>query len=187
MPPQVTFLGVVLALVFALSMSGLLWWMLHPPAQIKLAVAKARRSFGAIKTILVPTSGAPYSERGIELACRLGIEQKAQIVLTYVIEVPRTLPLNASMDEAEKVANEALTRGQEIVELHNLIPVLQLERAREAGEGIIKVAQDKEADLIVLGMRSNLKGTTTIWGRTTDTLLRKSPCEVIIDKLPSES
>jgi nucleotide-binding universal stress UspA family protein len=187
MPAQVTFLGVVIALVFAFSMGGLLWWMLHPPAQIKSAVAKARRSVGAIKIILVPTSGAPYSERGIELACRLGIEQKAQIVLTYVIEVPRTLPLNAPMEEAEKMANEALTRGKEIVELHDLIPALQLERAREAGEGIIKVAKDKEADLIILGMRSNLKGTSTIWGRTTDILLRKSPCEVIIDKLPSES
>jgi nucleotide-binding universal stress UspA family protein len=187
MQPQVTILGVLFALIFALSMGGLLWWMLHPPAQIQAAVAKARRSIGAIKTILVPTSGAPYSERGIELACRLGMEQKAQIVLTYVIEVPRTLPLGAPMEDSEKIADEALTRGKEIVELHDLTPVLQLERAREAGEGIIKAANDKNADLIVLGMRSNLKGTTTIWGRTTDTLLRKAPCEVIIDKLPQES
>jgi nucleotide-binding universal stress UspA family protein len=181
---EVTFLGVVLAVVFAVSMGGLLWWMLHPPAQIQPAVAKARHAIGAFKRILVPTSGVPYSEKGIELACRLGAEQKAEIVLTYVLEIPRTLPLNAPIPEAETQANEALERGKEIIELHHLVPVLRLERAREAGEGIVKVAKDNEVDVIVLGIRSTWRGSQNIWGKTTDILLRKAPCEVIIDKLP---
>jgi len=184
MEPQVTFLGTVLAVLFVLSMGGLLWWMLHPPAQIQPAVAKARHAVGAFKRILVPTSGVPYSEKGIELACRLGIEQQAEIVLTYVLEIPRTLPLNAPIPDAEKEANEALTRGKEIVELHHLTPILRLERAREAGEGIVKVARDNEVDVIVLGIRPTWRGSQASWGKTTEILLRKAPCEVIIDKLP---
>jgi nucleotide-binding universal stress UspA family protein len=184
MEPQVTFLGAALAALFALSMGGLLWWMLHPPAQIKPAVAKARYAIGALKRILVPTSGATYAEKAIELACRLGTEQKAEIVLTYVLEIPRTLPLDAPIPEAEQEGNEALKRGKEIVELHHLIPIIRLERAREAGEGVIKVARDNDVDVIVLGMRPTWHGGQNIWGRTTDVLLRKAPCEVIIDKLP---
>ena len=184
MEPQVTFLGAVIAVLFTISMVGLLWWMLHPPRQIQPAVAKARYAVGAFKRILVPTSGKPYSEKGIELACRLGVEQEAEIVLTYVLEIPRTLPLNAPIPEAEKEANEALNRGKEIVELHNLIPILRLERAREAGEGVVKVAKDNQVDVIVLGIRPTWRGSQNIWGRTTDILLRKAPCEVIIDKLP---
>jgi nucleotide-binding universal stress UspA family protein len=184
MQPQVTFLGAVLAALFTISMGALLWWMLHPPKQIQSAVAKARHAVGAFKRILVPTSGVPYSEKGIELACRLGTEQEAEIVLTYVLEIPRTLPLNAPIPEAEKEAEEALSRGKEIVELHHLIPILKLERAREAGEGILKVARDSDVDVIVLGMRPTWRGTQSAWGRTTDTLLRKAPCEVVIDKLP---
>jgi nucleotide-binding universal stress UspA family protein len=133
---------------------------------------------------LVPTSGVPYAEKGIELACRLGTEQKAEIVLTHVLEIPRTLPLNAPIPEAEKEANEALNRAKEIVELHNLVPILRLERAREAGEGIVKVAKDNQVDVIVLGIRPTWRGSQNIWGRTTDILLRKAPCEVIFDKLP---
>ena len=137
-----TFLGTALAVLFTISMSALLWWMLHPPKQIQPAVAKARHAVGAFKRILVPTSGVPYSEKGIELACRLGTEQEAEIVLTYVLEIPRTLPLNAPIPEAEKEAEEALNRGKEIVELHHLIPIVKLERAREAGEGIVKAAAE---------------------------------------------
>src|SRR5512137_1678253 len=94
---QITFLGGVLAFFFAASMGILLWWMLHVPRAIPQAAAKARRAVGAIKRILVPTSGTPYSERGIELACRMGEEQKAEIYLINVIEVPRTLPMEAPM------------------------------------------------------------------------------------------
>jgi len=184
MQPQITLLGVVLAVLFTISMGGLLWWMLHPPRQIQPAVAVARHAVGAFKRILVPTSGVPYSEKGIELACRLGVEQEAEIVLTYVLEIPRTLPLNAPIPEAEKEANEALKRGKEIVELHHLTPILRLERAREAGEGIVKVAKDNDVDVIVLGMRPSWRGSQTGWGKTTDILLRKAPCEVVIDKLP---
>ena len=184
MQPQVTFLGAVLAVLFTISMGALLWWMLHPPRQIQPAVAVARHAVGAFKRILVPTSGVPYSEKGIELACRLGTEQEAEIVLTYVLEIPRTLPLNAPIPEAEKEADEALKRGKEIVELHHLIPILRLERAREAGEGIVKVAKDNDVDVIVLGMRPTWRGTQAGWGKTTDILLRKAPCEVVIDKLP---
>ena len=184
MQPQITLLGVILAALFTISMSGLLWWMLHPPKQIQPAVAVARHAVGAFKRILVPTSGVPYSEKGIELACRLGAEQEAEIVLTYVLEIPRTLPLNAPIPEAEKEAEEALKRGKEIVELHHLIPILRLERAREAGEGIVKVAKDNDVDVIVLGMRPTWRGSQNIWGKTTDILLRKAPCEVVFDKLP---
>ncbi len=184
MQPQVTFLGALLAGLFTISLGGLLWWMLHPPKQIQSAVAKARHAVGAFKRILVPTSGVSYSEKAIELACRLGVEQKAEILLTYVLEIPRTLPLNAPIPQAEKEAQEALNRGKEIVELHRLTPILRLERAREAGEGIVKIARDNDVDVIVLGMRPTWRGSQTGWGKTTDLLLRKAPCEVVIDKLP---
>src|SRR5574341_510392 len=181
---EISVLGAILAFVFALSMGGLLWWMLHPPAMVGAAVVKARRSLGAIKRILVPTTGMPYSERGVEMACRLGLEQNAEIVLTYVIEVPRTLPLGVPLAEAEKEAQQALERAKEIVKLHELTPIALLERARDAAEGIIRIAKEKDVDLIVLGIRSQLKGAQHLLGRTSDTLLRRAPCEVLLDKLP---
>jgi len=185
MPPElhITFLGAFLAFIFAASMGVLLWWMFHVPRAIPLAAAKARRAVGAIKKILVPTSGALYSERGIELACRLGEEQKAEIYLVTIIEVSRTLPLEAPMPEAEAKAEDIIKRGESIVSLRGLKAKGEVRRGRIAGEEIIRVAKDWEADLIVMGIRSEIRMAQEILGRTSDLVLRRAPCEVIVDKL----
>ena len=178
-----TFLGGLLAFFFAASMGTLLWWMLHVPRAIPQAAAKARRAVGAIKRVLVPTSGTVYSERGIELACRLGEEQKAEIYLIHVIEVPRTLPLEAPLPDAEIKAGDVIKRGEEIVILRGLPVKGEVKRGRVAGEEIIRAAKDYEADLIVMGIRSEIRMAQEILGRTSDLVLRRAPCEVILDKL----
>jgi nucleotide-binding universal stress UspA family protein len=180
---HITFIGALLAFVFATSMGPLLWWMLHVPKAIPLAAARARRTVGAVKKILVPTSGTPYSERGIELACRLGEEQKAEIYLVTVIEVPRTLPLEAPMPEAEAKAEDIIKRGEAIVELRGLPGKGEVRRGRVAGEEIIRAAKDWEADMIVMGIRSQIRMAQDILGRDSDLVLRRAPCEVILDKL----
>jgi len=166
---QISFLGALFAFFFAASMGILLRWMLHVPRAIPQAAAKARRAVGAIKKILVPTSGTIYSERGIELACRLGEEQKAEIYLINVIEVPRTLPLDAPLLEAEIRAGDVIKRG------------------RIAGEEIIRMAKESEADLIVMGIRSEIRMAQEILGRTSDLVLRRAACEVIVDRLYVET
>ena len=180
---HITFLGTLLALVFVLSMGTLLWWMLHVPRAVPLAAAKARRAVGAIKKILVPTSGNLYSERGIELACRLGEEQKAEIYLINVLEVPRTLPLEAPMPEVEARAEGIIKEGEAIVILRGLQVKGEVRRGRVAGEEIIRAAKDWDADLIVMGIRSEIRMAQEILGRTSDLVLRRAPCEVILDKL----
>jgi nucleotide-binding universal stress UspA family protein len=180
---QITFIGTLLASCFAVSMGILLWWMFHVPKVIPLAAAKARRAVGAIKKILVPTSGTFYSERGIELACRLGEEQKAEIYLVTVLEIPRTLPLEAPMPEAEAQAEDIIKRGEEIVNLRGLPAKGEVRRGRVAGEEIIRVAKEREVDLIVMGIRSQVTMAQDILGRDSDLVLRRAPCEVILDKL----
>lgn len=137
---------------------------------------------GAIKKILVPTSGTDYSARGIELACRLGEEQKAEIYLVTVIEVPRTLPMEAPLPVAEAKAQEVLKQGESIVTLRGLSARAEVRRGRVAGEEIIRAAKDWDADMIVMGIRSQIRMAQEILGRTSDLVLRRAHCEVILDK-----
>jgi nucleotide-binding universal stress UspA family protein len=182
---HLSLLGAFLAFLFAGSMISLLWWMLHVPRAIPMAAAKARRAVGAIKRILVPTTGTDYSDRGIELACRLGAEQKAEIYLVNVIEVPRTLPLEAPLPAAEAKAEQILKEGEAIVQLRGLTSSGEVMRGRIAGEAIIRAAKDRGVDLIVMGIRSEIRMAQEILGRTSDLVLRRAPCEVILDKLSS--
>jgi nucleotide-binding universal stress UspA family protein len=179
-------LGVILAILFLVSMVSLLWWMLHVPPIIPQVAAKAHREVEALKNLLVPTQGMAYSERGVEVACRLGAEQNATIILVYVIEVPRTLPLNAEMTEEDKKAREAIKQAEQLATLHKMKFISFVVRARSAGEEIVKLAKEQNADVIVMGIRQHIGLKENILGRTSDIVLRKAPCEVIIDKLPAE-
>jgi nucleotide-binding universal stress UspA family protein len=173
--------SIFLALFFFTAMSSLLWWMLHPPKPMPQIAAKVRRAVDAIKTILVPTTGTEYSNRGIELACRLGKDQNALVLLVSIIEIPLSLPLGANMPDHEQKAEEILARGKEIVETHNLPALTRTERARYAAEKIADIVRKEGIELIVMGIKPKLGGIENVIGRTTELLLQKLPCEIIID------
>jgi nucleotide-binding universal stress UspA family protein len=184
-PVHTSPLGVLVAIAFAVAMSGVMLWMFRVPRPVAPLVAKARRSLDMARLILVPTTGAPHSQRGVELACRLAQEQQAAILLVYVIEVPRTLPLGAPLEQTEREAREALEIGRQVVTLHNLPARTIVQRARTAGDGIIAAVKDHRADVIVTGLGPSRDHSHAGWGRTADALLHRAPCEVIFDKVPA--
>jgi nucleotide-binding universal stress UspA family protein len=174
--------GIILAVGFASAMGAIILWMFRVPAQVSAPAARIRRSLDASRRIMVPVVDAPYSGRGVELACRLGAKQKSEIALVYVIEVPRTLPLETPLPAVEETAERVLKTAAEIVELNGLTAHTHIRRAREASEGIIRAARDEEADLIVMGVRPKVGGAETL-GRTGAVLLRQAPVEVVLDRI----
>lgn len=179
--------GVALALIFAAAMGALLVWMLRVPRPVSREIARAMRSVGAVRTIFVPILEAYYSARAVELASRLGGDQRAKILLGFVIEVPRTLSLGVSMPRVEEAGRSALERAAEIVASHHLQSTTEMIRAREAGEGIVRAARAHDVDLIVLGIAPQagfIEGSTE---RVAESLFRSAPCEVIIDRLAETS
>jgi nucleotide-binding universal stress UspA family protein len=186
-PSPISPLGVVLAAAFTLPMAALLFWMLRVPTPVPQEVARAVRSVGAVQTILVPILEHYYSERAVELASRLGGTQKAEILLGYVIEVPRTLPLGVPLPDTERAAREALDQAKTIVKMHNLEVSTEIIRARQAGEGIARVARDRGVDLIVMGISPGERLTEGSAARCAESLFRHAPCEVILDRLAETS
>lgn len=176
--------GLALAGTFAASMGGLLWWMLHPPAPIGPAVARAVRGVSAVRRILVPVKGTSYSNRAVELACRLGQEQEAEIVLTYVIQVPLALPLGTPLDRDEAMAQDALGRASQIVELHGLKAVPDLKRDRDVAHGVLDASRAHGVDLVVLGVNPRRVAAGESMGKSIEAILRKSGIELIIDLVP---
>lgn len=181
---HISWLGTLLAVIFALSLGGLLWWMLHPPAPIGPAVARAFRGVSALKRILVPVKGTSYSDRAVELACRLGYDQQAEMILAYIIEVPLSLPLGTPLDQEEKKAREAIQRASEIVKLHGLRSIPVIERDRDVGRGVLRVVTDHDADLVVIGLNPRRVAAGDSVGKGIETILRRAGIEVIIDMVP---
>ncbi len=176
-------LGILLAAVFFSSMAILFFWMFHVPPVLPLPVIKVRGSIEALHKLLVPVVEAIPSERAVELACRLGNGRKAELVLVHVIVVPYTLPLAAPMPEREKTAQETLELGNVIARRHGNHAQMRIVRHRSAAEGVLQVANEEQVDAIVLGVgvKTRVPGE---WGRTSQEILRRANCEVIVDKVP---
>lgn len=168
--------------VAALVLLVALIWALRRPPKLPVEIAEARASVSGLRRILVPVRGFRHEERAVELACRLGREQKSQIVLVSVIEVPLTLSLGSAMPQEEERAQEALRRSAELVKAHKLEAVLRVERDRDAGRGILRAASELSADLVVIGVHPARGFATDPVGPTTEALLRKANFEVIVDR-----
>ncbi|MCS7252487.1 MAG: universal stress protein [Armatimonadota bacterium] len=179
-------LGVAIAILFIIILGVVLFWMLHLPQPMPQEVARAVYSVEAIRKIVVPILDLYYSERAVELACRLGKLHNAELVLIYIVEVPRLLTLDSPLpSNIEGRAKMALEGAKRIAERHAIKATTDIIRAREANEGIRKAVQAYHGDMVVLGMQLAKDRPPTLFARTVEALLRQPPCEVVIDSVPA--
>ena len=129
-------------------------------------------------TILVPVTHNQASIEAVTVACQLARQRKSKVLAVHVIEVLRSLPLNAEM-EVEARRGEQLLRKAEEAATHSGYHVSgQLLQAREAGQAIVDEARDQNADVIVMGIGyKRLIGAFQV-GRTVDFVLKNASCQV---------
>ena len=182
MPSQ---LGVSIAVGFIVILGTTLFWMLRLPSPMAQEVARAVFSVQASRCIIVPILDLFYTERAVELACRMGKLQNAGIILAYIVEVPRLVALDSpASPEVEARAQQALKHAQTIVERHGLKATPTTVQAREADEGIVQMVHRYKGDIVVLGVQAVERHLPSVFTRTADALLRRPPCEVLIDSMP---
>lgn len=177
-------LGVALAVLFVLVLVLTLIWLLRVPRPVPVEVARAVYSVEAARCIVVPIVEGVYSERAVELACRLGGRQQARLVLVHVLEVPYTVPLDTALPDLEERGRRALETACFIAMQHGMKPELQLVRHRSASEGILSVARQVGADQIIMGIGLKRRGSSDGLGRTVREVMRRASCEVIVAKAP---
>ncbi len=178
-------LGVSLALLFLVTLGSTLFWMLRLPRPLPQEVARAVYSVAAARCIIVPLLDVFYTERAVEFGCRLGRRQEATIVLAYIAEVPRVLALDAPLPaDVEERSQQTLAHARQIVERHGLRAVATVVRAREASEGVCRTVDAYQGDLVVLGVQVAAQKVPSVFTRAAEALLRRPPCEVIVDSVP---
>jgi nucleotide-binding universal stress UspA family protein len=145
-------------------------------------LSDSRRSVGQLRRILVPVDPNVTSGRAVELACRLGEAQKAEIVLVHVIAVPQALPLSHPLPDETRQGERALTLGHVIVAEHGLSCRTRLVTERSVSGSIVRLAREERADLIVMALAEpRAQGEDRI-DHTAQEILRRAPCEVLIDR-----
>ena len=139
---------------------------------------------GQWQCLLIPAVDQPYSNRALEVAYRLAQGTNAQIRLAYLIEVPRILPLDAALPDAEAVAANALSIAERAAIPYKVNVQSVIHRTRKAHDRILSLIPEEKVDLLVLGARPDR--TRGLPGDMARELFLAAPCEVIVDYIANE-
>jgi APA family basic amino acid/polyamine antiporter len=149
--------------------------------------AKAPPAFGAAlaleyRRIVVPIVPGRPSDDALDVACRLAAERGARVVALTVIEVPLDMPLDAPLPAEERVANAELDEAIAIGDTYGVRVVGRLVRGRSASAEIVREAEIRGAEIIVLGSprKALVDRRRGVFGSTVDRVMRKAPCRVMV-------
>ncbi len=159
--------------------------------------------------ILVPVFGTELDDDIVATAGRLAAADEdrgdetpgAHLDVVYVVDVPLTLPLDANLSsDREEEARRALERAREVAEEYESVEVhTDLTRARSIGAGIVDMARQTGAQVIVMGGEppTKIRGGAVLGGigaarpaevgAATEYVLKKAPCRVLLTAPPEAS
>jgi APA family basic amino acid/polyamine antiporter len=136
------------------------------------------------RKILVPMKLGEIGEEMLATAVKLAQERGASVEALHVIRVPMDLPLDAELHDDEERAEASLAEAKLLGADHGVTVEGRTVRARSIGQAIVQEAQDRGADLIVLGSAPRWRRQSRFFSPTVDYVLKKAPSEVLIVAFP---
>lgn len=133
-----------------------------------------------LNKILVAVSGTSADEEAVKLACDLAKKSKAEVYVVYVIEVKRSLPLDAVIESEIEKAEKVLTRAEDIAADRDYEVETDLIQARDAGPAIVDEAVERDVDLILMGLAYKKRFGSFSLGRVIPYVLEEAPCRVLL-------
>lgn len=143
------------------------------------------RSLVDVRQFLVPCDGSTASYEALAFACTQAKRNMGRVFVVHVIEVKRTLPLDADMVAEAHRGEAILTEAERIGEELDVRVEGELLQAREAGHAIVDEAIERGIDVIVIGTEYTRPFGEFQVGRTTQFVMKQAPCQVWFFRLPA--
>jgi nucleotide-binding universal stress UspA family protein len=120
----------------------------------------------------------------VALACSIAKKNRGKVYAVHVIEVRRSLPLDAELTDEASSGEDILVRAEKIAQEAGFELDGELLQAREAGHAIVDEAMERGVDLILLGAEHKAPLGEYQMGRLTQYVLRAAPCSVWLWRHP---
>ncbi len=128
--------------------------------------------------LLVPVDGSDASYQALGSACDMAKLHRAKVASLYVIEVPRSLPIDADLRSEFDRGEQILSRAEEVARAHKVKLDGSMCQARQAGHAIVDEAIEADIDAIVVGVDYERPYGRFRLGRLPQYVLAHAPCEV---------
>jgi nucleotide-binding universal stress UspA family protein len=118
----------------------------------------------------------------IDLGCLLASRHNGELLLTSVIEVPTSVPIDAVDKETIDQRKKMLEKLKTYAELRGVGTRALVSVSHEVVTAVVDTAKEEAANVILVGWKGYTRTKKRILGRKMDALLRQTPCDVIVLK-----
>lgn len=128
--------------------------------------------------VLLAVSGSHFDMQLVGLGCSIAQRMKGKLYVVHVLEVPRTLPLDANMSEESKTADAILTRVEDAASSSKCQLESEIIQARDVAQTLVDESEDRQVGLLILGMQRREKYGKFYLGSTIPAVLASARCRV---------
>ena len=133
-----------------------------------------------LSRVLVPVNGSALDDDIVSLACEMVDHKKGTVWVLYVIEVARTLPLDAEVPIQTAHGEQVLQHLEALGKSKKCQLDGEILQARNAGPAIVQEAVDRDAELLIAGVDYQEHYGSPTLGELVPYLLKRSPCRVLV-------
>ncbi|HXN77876.1 MAG TPA: universal stress protein [Candidatus Dormibacteraeota bacterium] len=134
----------------------------------------------ASKKVLVAVGGQGIDAETVRLASRMTDPHGGKLYAVHIIEVNRSLPLGAVLDDVVERGEKILDEVEQLVAQSQLPVETELVQARDTGPAIVDEAAEWGADLIVMGLPYKRRFGEFNMGKTVPYVLKNATCRVML-------
>jgi nucleotide-binding universal stress UspA family protein len=138
-----------------------------------------------IHTILHPTDFSVRAKSAFDLACAIGRDYEARVVVLHV-EPPRMMggEVHALITRPEEIDSE-LQAALDKLQPHDLdTKIERVLRKGDAAHEILRMAKEISSDVIVMGTHGRTGLSRLLMGSVAESVSRKADCPVLTVKHP---
>src|ERR1051326_5360805 len=132
------------------------------------------------RKVLVAVGGQEIDEETVRLACRMTDPHGGRLYGVHIIEVNRSLPLGAVLDDVVDRGEKILDEVEKLAAAAQLQVETELVQARDTGPALVDEAVEWGADLIVMGLPYKRRFGEFNLGKTVPYVLKNANCRVML-------
>lgn len=129
--------------------------------------------------VLIAVGGNSVDTETVRMGCRMA-QRGTTLYAVHIIEVNRSLPLGAHMNEAVERGERILDQLEQVAREAGMELETELVQARDTGPALVDEAVEWKADAIVMGLPYKRRLGEFNLGRTVPFVLKNAPCRVVL-------
>ena len=131
------------------------------------------------KKVMVAVGGQGIDAEVVRLACSM-TDAHGKLYGVHIIEVNRSLPLGAVMDEVVERGEKILDEVEQLATEAQLNVETELVQARDTGPALVDEAVEWGAELLVMGLPYKRRFGEFNLGKTVPYVLKNANCRVLL-------